>query len=120
MKPGSEPLARIKFQFHKGTIRTSKPTTRRLLNANFNSIKVQLELQKLLPLGSNASNFNSIKVQLERMAQDGIRRRSRFQFHKGTIRTNRFICKEEKKFLFQFHKGTIRTSAAYRSAKLAK
>ena len=31
------------FQFHKGTIRTSKPTTRRLLNANFNSIKVQLE-----------------------------------------------------------------------------
>ena len=34
------------------------------------------------------ADFNSIKVRLEHTAHDGTRRRSRFQFHKGTIRTS--------------------------------
>ena len=54
-----------RFQFHKGTIRTSGGPSRRAAVCHFNSIKVQLEHVELL---------DAVKL-LE------------FQFHKGTIRT---------------------------------
>ena len=53
------------FQFHKGTIRTNKDKARRLLDWNFNSIKVRLELPMILSLYRQTANFNSIKVRLE-------------------------------------------------------
>ena len=53
------------FQFHKGTIRTVISITSFLLFANFNSIKVQLELM-----------FMALQTLIPS-----------FQFHKGTIRT---------------------------------
>ena len=56
----------LKFQFHKGTIRTEEQKDRCKIALYFNSIKVQLELyiRKM---------FIIIR---------------KFQFHKGTIRTN--------------------------------
>ena len=56
-----------RFQFHKGTIRTVCKTTAPPSLLYFNSIKVRLELVKLL------------KHYLSRL----------FQFHKGTIRTEK-------------------------------
>ena len=53
------------FQFHKGTIRTQEVGDTYIENSHFNSIKVRLELNRLI---------NAI-VSRE------------FQFHKGTIRT---------------------------------
>ena len=59
----------MKFQFHKGTIRTTD-IQRQIQKVNyFNSIKVQLELKII------------IKVALYAL----------FQFHKGTIRTLDFF-----------------------------
>ena len=55
----------LKFQFHKGTIRTYNLVVNNFNNQNFNSIKVRLELPNLV----------TSKVHLI------------FQFHKGTIRT---------------------------------
>ena len=55
----------IPFQFHKGTIRTTKMAQALDLVAYFNSIKVRLEQR------------------MERRKD----RRTIFQFHKGTIRT---------------------------------
>ncbi len=60
---------------------------REIFLANFNSIKVQLELTKKLQKLSSFSNFNSIKVQLERLKLATSLSQSQFQFHKGTIRT---------------------------------
>ena len=37
---------------------------------------------------------------------------SRFQFHKGTIRTSVDVETTQLDSLFQFHKGTIRTTMA--------
>ena len=56
------------FQFHKGTIRTNKQAVRRLMN----------------------KNFNSIKVRLERTQTTWVSCSLKFQFHKGTIRTSLF------------------------------
>ena len=98
----------VKFQFHKGTIRTDRILVPNRIDKDFNSIKVRLE------------PFTRY------IAKDSVI----FQFHKGTIRTcsvsrqlnsinnfnsikvrleqgfyKYFVCSE----LFQFHKGTIRT-----------
>ena len=54
------------FQFHKGTIRTTNWRIVASVYADFNSIKVQLELEFLI-----------IQIRL-----------IPFQFHKGTIRTS--------------------------------
>ena len=54
-----------KFQFHKGTIRTHEREAKYQKFANFNSIKVRLELE-----GRIAKFIDNL-----------------FQFHKGTIRT---------------------------------
>ena len=57
---------RIKFQFHKGTIRTKQQYHKNYHHADFNSIKVRLE--------------RSAGVVCDTA-------RCQFQFHKGTIRT---------------------------------
>ena len=77
-----------------------------------------------------ASNFNSIKVRLEQSANKLAKEKNKFQFHKGTIRTdgddswripihhfNSIKVRLEqvtnptslRLLPFQFHKGTIRT-----------
>ena len=56
--------------------------------AHFNSIKVRLELDKLLRLQQQAGKF---------------------QFHKGAIRTHGFAHDFIYVAQFQFHKGAIRT-----------
>ena len=77
---------------------------------HFNSIKVRLEQGSNNQRVNSLTDFNSIKVRLERRECRRLRAGgSRFQFHKGTIRTilsfKNFLCK----ILFQFNKGTIRT-----------
>ena len=64
---------------------------------------------RLLKMLSKIHDFNSIKVRLEPNSDTGECPQTKFQFHKGTIRTRphlhtAFLIKE-----FQFHKGTIRT-----------
>ena len=54
---------------------------------NFNSIKVRLKLNSSSVIPSNLSNFNSIKVRLKQESYYWLSRKSRFQFHKGTIKT---------------------------------
>ena len=57
------------FQFHKGTIKT----TRRF------------------KIGELLTNFNSIKVQLKQATPRGAFVSHKFQFHKGTIKTLRIV-----------------------------
>ena len=54
--------------------------------------------------------FNSIKVRLERCCATIRRDVRRFQFHKGTIRTQAIFSDTYIVSSFQFHKGTIRTT----------
>ena len=126
-------LSGLLFQFHKGTIRTLWLIVQTLWVCNFNSIKVQLELNNA-SARNMVANFNSIKVQLERMANRSNIMGLQFQFHKGTIRTCMFnFCTSLNSYfnsikvqlehlvpsrtgtlnLFQFHKGTIRTSLPF-------
>ena len=58
--------ASVRFQFHKGTIRTL----------------IKLEVVRI-----NSYHFNSIKVRLELIQITCSLKALRFQFHKGTIRT---------------------------------
>ena len=58
----------IKFQFHKGTIRTGE-----VLPVYFKEV----------------IHFNSIKVRLELIYALGLLAAYLFQFHKGTIRTDK-------------------------------
>ena len=55
---------------------------------DFNSIKVRLKLSVLCPITEHGLVF---------------------QFHKGTIKTNRTRRPSARPALFQFHKGTIKT-----------
>ena len=120
------------FQFHKGTIKTDVPRSGRSQQAYFNSIKVQLKPIIVYTSDQGFYNFNSIKVQLKLgcgVLHSGPRK---FQFHKGTIKTERKweylvdfnnfnSIKVQLKhdagkdivrlLVFQFHKGTIKTSA---------
>ena len=80
--------ARNQFQFHKGTIRTWILHRPRLDIADFNSIKVRLELVGDTAFRSFISYFNSIKVRLEHNEEMADMHLCLiFQFHKGTIRT---------------------------------
>ena len=56
--------------------------------ANFNSIKVRLKLNPVAFILSKGSYFNSIKVRLKPAATITFSAIIRFQFHKGTIKTN--------------------------------
>ena len=59
---------------------------------NFNSIKVQLELNQATAHVKFISHFNSIKVQLEQPTKKDPTAFRGFQFHKGTIRTRGLIA----------------------------
>ena len=100
------------FQFHKGTIKTKIHIWDSSINSDFNSIKVQLrhktihvkmnrcpyfnsikvQLRQIIPLILLliCSNFNSIKVQLRHFISLHTNNVSKFQFHKGTIKTHCF------------------------------
>ena len=79
---------RFRFQFHKGTIRTSRVRRRCASFRDFNSIKVRLEQVGNIALNPFPLYFNSIKVRLEHSAVSQRQRLEQaFQFHKGTIRT---------------------------------
>ena len=80
----------------------------------FNSIKVRLELYQEY-LCQNFQYFNSIKVRLEPHKKKVLKGAPKFQFHKGTIRTRRWLHFQVSVLLFQFHKGTIRTRQARKS-----
>ena len=77
---------------------------------HFNSIKVQLELLKIIIKVLIYAYFNSIKVQLEQVSTKEFSLNPIFQFHKGTIRTDLSHRHMFTAQVFQFHKGTIRTS----------
>ena len=77
-----------KFQFHKGTIKTSAPIDFIIIATHFNSIKVRLKLDIQLPV----QNILAL-----------------FQFHKGTIKTGVLVGGGLGCTGFQFHKGTIKT-----------
>ena len=75
------------FQFHKGTIKTAVMTNRTFVLRYFNSIKVQLGQLYPNQLTIYHTNFNSIKVQLRPYTPPSSDSNSKFQFHKGTIKT---------------------------------
>ena len=77
----------MKFQFHKGTIKTNSLHYDAESKRNFNSIKVRLKLGGLLSAAGNLV----------------------FQFHKGTIKTPKTDSRVSRFIGFQFHKGTIKT-----------
>ncbi len=124
---------RTKFQFHKGTIKTSTFKLSVLCRFSFNSIKVRLKPAGLNPSVVYGSEFQfhkgTIKTDIKAIATGNL---SAFQFHKGTIKTDnahldythaqnsfnsikvrlkqRVICLEKiMNLTFQFHKGTIKT-----------
>ena len=80
---------------------------------HFNSIKVQLEHRKLQCNSEGLQNFNSIKVQLERTpGRQWVRSSSRFQFHKGTIRTIIFL--DERIALCNFNSIKVQLELCHR------
>ena len=54
----------MKFQFHKGTIKTDIKDNTMIGAACFNSIKVRLRLKKVSIHQVKVDSFNSIKVRL--------------------------------------------------------
>ena len=99
----------MKFQFHKGAIRTVEFSHLLGVELNFNSIKVRLELHIRLFFQVYIRDFNSIKVRLE------LHIRLFFQvyirdFNSIKVRLEQ-LCGESLAHgsLFQFHKGAIRT-----------
>ena len=58
-------LFEMKFQFHKGTIKTPSVQNGSEYNVNFNSIKVRLKLCLRCSSLHCLTNFNSIKVRLK-------------------------------------------------------
>ena len=120
----------IKFQFHKGTIKTVHEQCNGFCLYDFNSIKVRLKPRHHHITDISYFYFNSIKVRLK---PDIIWLRqfvSIFQFHKGTIKTlilnalsaliidfNSIKVRLKLNIngnvqyvlTFQFHKGTIKT-----------
>ena len=99
---------------------------------DFNSIKVRLKLAYSVITVYSSPYFNSIKVRLKRTLRPRKYAERRFQFHKGTIKTETLKHIQKKGFdfnsikvrlklvatiefyysfyLFQFHKGTIKTA----------
>ena len=78
----------VVFQFHKGTIKTRHLLIELMALLNFNSIKVRLKLIEDALKPCLSSDFNSIKVRLKHGNETGRTVRNKeFQFHKGTIKT---------------------------------
>ena len=55
----------LKFQFHKGTIKTEAGIAAFEKERDFNSIKVRLKQKFEMPSLTAPDNFNSIKVRLK-------------------------------------------------------
>ena len=109
-QPAAEiPAAATKFQFHKGTIKTGSPRIHLTVFPNFNSIKVRLKPDKADLLPEVGKYFNSIKVRLKQPAAEIPAAATKFQFHKGTIKTHHSYPGVVTLQRFQFHKGTIKT-----------
>ena len=83
-------LLLLRFQFHKGTIKTVLLVVLSLFLVHFNSIKVQLRLSVCKSIQIVKLDFNSIKVQLRHVCRKRFQSKSKFQFHKGTIKTHCF------------------------------
>ena len=139
-KESSGSLASGRFQFHKGTIRTTPKFGRssRLLPFQFHKGTIRTKFPKSMRV--SLRHFNSIKVRLERAKELAYIKKHTFQFHKGTIRTeypqklyaavfyfNSIKVRLERFILliiplpfvlFQFHKGTIRTITSKDQAKM--
>ena len=54
-------------------------------------------------------SFNSIKVRLRPLMAAMMNGGMKFQFHKGTIKTDTWTTAQVNAQAFQFHKGTIKT-----------
>ena len=102
-------IAELKFQFHKGAIKTRMPTRQEAYFLRFNSIKVRLRhgrdddvyqlyafqfhkgaIKTLINnnMSTTYNSFNSIKVRLRRQKVcQQLGRGDGFQFHKGAIKT---------------------------------
>ena len=103
----------VGFQFHKGTIKTiitkNTPTSKTSFNSIkvrlrpeaedkvchfhscFNSIKVRLRPEVARGRSPWWSRFNSIKVRLRLLYNESLTTFVKFQFHKGTIKTIKYI-----------------------------
>ncbi len=108
-------LPDLVFQFHKGTIRTSTLLNRLNAVLAFQFHKGTIRTITRLISDIPTINFNSIKVQLEHDRVHHVVYALSFQFHKGTIRTCLSMCEGYQYSPFQFHKGTIRTTSIERS-----
>ena len=120
-----------KFQFHKGTIKTSQRYEYRRAFSDFNSIKVQLKrdtkhhvwywpkfqfhkgtIKTLVSFTSRLNtiwNFNSIKVQLKQfLVKHGKKISRNFNSIKVQLKQSMPQSRTTKQ-KFQFHKGTIKT-----------
>ena len=99
----------VKFQFHKGAIRTISPPFKISSLSIFQFHKGAIRTNILVCLLTVLMDFNSIKVRLELLRIVLQRSICLFQFHKGAIRT--LLEHRWKKDIptFQFHKGAIRT-----------
>ena len=62
------------------------------MEEHFNSIKVQLKLDRVGVVGALCHHFNSIKVQLKQTVAGRSVERKQFQFHKGTIKTPELVA----------------------------
>ena len=101
--------ANLLFQFHKGTIRTVTLDSTSGIRSNFNSIKVRLERSNRWVVAYFRSDFNSIKVRLElTLLNLLIFLQSKFQFHKGTIRTSFAIAKMSSLVFIYFNSIKVR------------
>ena len=76
------------FQFHKGTIKTLFYLAHYKSSLNFNSIKVRLKPPIVIIVVFYNYNFNSIKVRLKPVLIVNNALQRKFQFHKGTIKTD--------------------------------
>ena len=79
----------LRFQFHKGTIRTVRLIDRFFVPRLFQFHKGTIRTSAPIFYVRCGSNFNSIKVQLEHLTHRHMFTAQVFQFHKGTIRTCR-------------------------------
>ena len=105
-------MIEVKFQFHKGTIRTREFLPSWAVCFHFNSIKVRLEPGVPSVVGGVPPfqfHKGTIRTAGVPSVVGGV---PPFQFHKGTIRTIFGLLSFVSAFAFQFHKGTIRTLAS--------
>ena len=94
------------FQFHKGTIKTRAKRKVPHWRRYFNSIKVRLKLWRFKKLTIKFKHFNSIKVRLKPDVGAKDKGDYLFQFHKGTIKTDR--NRQRYQFTLNFNSIKVR------------